>query len=190
MSAYIIALSRAARENKLIGENEEQQMGWLDRWFRGRERHLESAEPERAFAPDPEANSWPLDSTRTNEEAYDFIRNGGVALVCAASGEVPDLRAFAGGVLLFATIWEPYSAKTIGVLKQRVDAGQVGKFGIVLFENTREEVTEGKRDAWYYPNAWTLAPDSAALKRLIARVPFHVFIGANGQVEKITEGKA
>jgi hypothetical protein len=100
------------------------------------------------------------------------------------------LTAFSSGVLLFANIWEPYSAKTIGALKQRMDAGRVSTFGIVFVENTREEGMDGKRKAWYFPNAWTLAPASAELKRLIARVPFHVFVGACGEFEQIAEGKA
>jgi len=165
-------------------------MGWLDRWFRGRERHLESAEPERAFAPEPEADVWPLDPSRSNDKAYDFIRKNGITLIRTTSGETAGLTAFSSGVLLFATIWEPYSAKTIGALKQSIDASRAGRFGIVLFENTREEIMDSKREAWYLPTAWTLAPASAELKRLIARVPFHVFVGASGEVEQITEGKA
>ena len=47
-----------------------------------------------------------------------------------------------------------------------------------------------KRDAWYFPNDWTLAPASAELKGLIARIPFHVFVSASGEVEQIAEGKA
>ena len=165
-------------------------MGWFEGWFRGRERHLESAEPERAFAPNPEVDYWPLDPNKTNNEAYDSIRQHGVTLVRSNSGETATLSAFNGGVLLFATLWEPYSAKTIGALKQGIDGGRVDKFGVVLFENSREEIAQNKEESWYFPNAWSLAPSSGDLKPLICRVPFHVFVGPDGKVERIAEGKA
>ena len=163
-------------------------MGWLDRWIRGRERYLQTDEPERAFAPDPESDFFPLYPVRTNDEAYDFIRTRGITLVRASSGETADLSAFSGGMLLFVTLWEPYSAKSIGALKGKLDAGQGGMFGVVAFEHTRDEVLESSQ-SWFLPYAWTLAPESAELKPLIGRVPFTVFIGSDGQVSQITEGK-
>lgn len=165
-------------------------MGWFDRLFRSRERHLQSNEPERAFAPEPGANYWLLDSNKTNDEAYSFIRHCGVSLIRARSGETAELSDFRGGVLLFATTWEPYSAKTIGGLKQNIDRGQCSPLAIVFFENTNVEVVGAKKESWYFPNTWTLAASSAELKPLIARVPFQVVIGGDGEVERILEGMA
>ncbi len=162
---------------------------FVQRWLRGRKQLLNSTEAERAFAPDPNADFWPLDTNRTNEKAYDFIREGGIALVRASNGESADLLHFNSGLLHFATTWESYSAMTIGSLKRSVDGGRTAKFGIVLFEETREGVAQRKAEAWYYPNIWTLASASADLKPLIARVPFQIFIGADGKVEHIVEGK-
>jgi hypothetical protein len=165
-------------------------MGWLDRFLRGRRQLLDTAEPERAFAPDPFADTWQLASGGDNEQAIALIRRNGLSLVAAASGEVRPLSAFAGGVLLFATAWEPYSAKTIGSMRGRVEAGEVKPFGVVLFENTRDEVTANKAEAWYFPHAYVLAPASVALRPLVGRVPFQLFVGASGSVERVVEGKA
>jgi hypothetical protein len=164
-------------------------MGWLDRLLHGRKQLLNSPEPERAFAPDPSADYWPLEPNRTNDEAYKFIREHGIALIQTSTGSSADLSEFKGGLLLFATRWEPYSARSMGALKQGVDARRIDKFGIVFFQDTWHEVTENKSDAWYFQNAWTLAEESAALGLLIARVPFQVFVGADANVTRIVEGK-
>src|SRR5207244_659859 len=110
-------------------------MGWLDWFFGSRESLLQSAEPERAFAPDPHADVWQLVTGATNEAAYTQIREHGVTLLRVRTGESVSLSTFASGVLLFATIWEPYSAKTIGATKNSIDAGKTKLFGIVFFEN-------------------------------------------------------
>jgi hypothetical protein len=164
-------------------------MAWLDWLLRGRKKLLESPEPERAFAPDPQADYWPLASGSDNEAAYTQIRDQGICLVRVGSGQEVALTDFAPGALLFATMWEPYSAKTIGALKHAVDAGEWKKFGIVFFENTREEVIEAKQSSWYYPQTYILAAASFSLRGRIGRVPFRVFLNAGGQVERIAEGK-
>src|SRR5438105_575045 len=109
-------------------------MGWLDRFLRGPRELLDTAEPDRAFPPDPSADTWQLASGGNNDEAIALIRRDGLSLIAVASGEVRPLSAFAGGVLLFATAWEPYSAKTIGSMRGRVEAGEIKPFGVVLFE--------------------------------------------------------
>ncbi len=38
-------------------------------------------------------------------------------------------------------------------MRGRVEAGEVKPFGVVLFENTREEVAS-KSEAWYFPHAY------------------------------------
>lgn len=165
-------------------------MGWFSRFFRSREKLLSSNEPERAFAPDPSADVWQLSTGTSNEQAFDLIRKHGVALLRVSTGESASLSTFASGALLFATVWEPYSAKTIGAMKKTIDAGQSKPFAIVFFENTRDEIAESKKSSWYYANAYVLAPETTALRTLIGRVPFQVHVGADGQVQSIVEGKA
>jgi hypothetical protein len=165
-------------------------MGLLDWFFRDREKLLDSDEPERAFAPDPQSDVWQLATGAANEGAFARIREQGVNLLRVSSGEAAKLAAFPAGVLLFATVWEPYSAKTIGAMKTAIDAGTVQPFAIVFFENSREEIVESKQSSWYYSQAYVLAPESADLRQLIGRVPFHVFVTADGKVERIVEGKA
>jgi hypothetical protein len=164
-------------------------MGWLDRFLRGRRELLETAEPERAFAPDPAADTWPLVADGNNEDALALIRRDGLHLVSVRSGEARALPSFAGGILLFATTWEPYSATTLGSLRPEVEAGRVNPFGVVLFENTRDEVAASKAEAWYFAHAFVLAPPSEALRPLVARVPLRLFIGAAGALERVVEGK-
>jgi hypothetical protein len=122
-------------------------MGWFDWFFRGREKLLESEEPERAFAPDPESDVWQLATGGTNERAFTRIREQGVNLLCVSSRETAGLSAFPSGALLFATAWDPYSAKTIGAMKKAVDAETIQSFAIVFFENSREEVVELKQSS-------------------------------------------
>lgn len=165
-------------------------MGWLDRMFQARKKLLETDEPERAFAPDPESDVWPLAVGATNENVFAQIRQQGVSLVRVPTGESVTLSEFAPGVLLFGTMWDTYSAKTIGGMKQSVDAGQVASFGVVFFENSRGDVAEVKRSSWYFPHALVLDQPSASLRAQIGRVPFRVFVGPSGQVERIQEGKA
>src|SRR5262249_48559367 len=100
------------------------------------------------------------------------------------------LSGFAGGVLLFGTVWEPYSAKTIGAMRARVEGGQADPFGVVFFENTREEIAADKSEVWYFSRAYVLAPQSEALRPMIGRVPFRVMVGASGAIETVIEGKA
>ena len=164
-------------------------MGMFD-WLRSREKLLDSTEPERAFAPDPESDVWQLETRATNEEACALIRERGVNLLRVSSGEAVTSSAFASGVLLFATVWEPYSAKTIGAMKKAIDAGNVQPFAIVFFENSREEIAESKQLSWYFSQACVLAPESGVLRELIGRVPFRVVIGVDGKVERIVEGTA
>jgi hypothetical protein len=165
-------------------------MGWLDRFLRGRRELLDTAEPERAFAPDPTDDTWALAPGANNDEALQLIRRDGLSLTAVASGEVRPLSAFAGGLLLFATAWEPYSAKTIGSLRGRVEAGEVKPFGVVLFENTRDEVASTKSEAWYFSHTYVLAPASEALRPLVGRVPLQLFLGESGIIERVVEGKA
>ena len=162
----------------------------FDRFFRSREKLLDSDEPERAFAPDPSADVWQLATGGNNEKAYARIREQGLNLLRVSSGEAVTLSAFPFGVLLFATVWEPYSAKTIGAMKKAIDAGNVKPFAIVFFENGRQEIAESKQSSWYFLQAYVLAPESAGLRELIGRVPFHVFVEADGKAERIFEGKA
>lgn len=164
-------------------------MGWLRRFLHGRRKLLETNEPERAFAPDPGADTFPLAAGKNNDEAFAFIRRQGLSLLGVASGEVRSLRHFAGGMLLFATQWEPYSAKTIGSLRSSVEAGQIAPLGIVLFEDSREDVASRKSESWYFSQTYVLAPQSAPLRPLVGRVPFRVFVGNAGVVERIVEGK-
>jgi hypothetical protein len=165
-------------------------MGWLDRFLKGRRELLDTAEPERAFAPDPAADTWQLAAGGTNDEVFAAIGRDGLSLVAVATGEVRPLSAFAGGVLLFGTVWEPYTAKTIGAMRAEVEAGRVGPFGVVLFESTRDEVAATKSEAWYFRHAYVLPPASEGLRPLIGRVPFRLFVGASGGVERVVEGKA
>ena len=165
-------------------------MGWLDRFLKGRRELLDTNEPERAFAPDPIADTWQLAGRGANDEALAAIRRDGLSLVAVASREGRPLSAFAGGVLLFATAWEPYSARTIGAMRAEVEAGRVGPFGVVLFESTPDEVVSSKSEAWYFCHAHVLAPASEGLRPLVGRVPFRLFVGASGQVERVVEGKA
>jgi hypothetical protein len=164
-------------------------MAWFD-WLRGRKKLLDSDEPERAFAPDPQSDVWQLATGATNDEAFARIRERGVDLLHVSSGEAVTLSAFPSGVLLFATVFEPYSAKTIGAMKKAIDAGSVRSFAIVFFENSRKEIEESKQSSWYYSQTFVLAPESAGLRELIGRVPFHVFVGPDGKLERIAEGKA
>ena len=163
-------------------------MGLFDWFFRGREKLLDSDEPERAFAPDPSADVWQLATGGTNEKAFARIHEQGVHLLRVSSGEAVSLSAFPTGVLLFATVWEPYSATTIGAMKKAIDAGHNKPCGIVFFENSRQEIAESKQSSWYFSQAYVLAPESASLRELIGRVPFHVFVGADGKAERIVEG--
>ena len=165
-------------------------MEWLDRFLRGRRELLDTPEPERAFAPDTSADTWQLASGGDNEQAVALIRSEGLSLMAAASGEVRPIDAFAGGVLLFATVWEPYSAKMIGSMRSRVEAGGVQPFGVVLFENTRDEIIATKSKAWYFPYAYVLAPKSEIMRTLFGRVPFKMHVGASGGIECFSEGKA
>src|SRR5262245_6047590 len=151
---------------------------------------LHSDEPERAFAPDPSADVWQLATRGTNEQAFAQIHERGVTLLRVSSEEAVTLSAFPSGVLIFATVWEPYSAKTIGAMKRTIDAGRVEPLAIVFFENSRQEIAESKQSSWYFSQAYVLAPESAGLRELIGRVPFHVFVGADGKAERIVEGKA
>ena len=65
-----------------------------------------------------------------------------------------------------------------------------GSFGVVFFENGREEIGSIKKDAWYFPHAFVLAPESTPVRSLIGRVPFTVRVASDGAVESIIEGKA
>ncbi len=165
-------------------------MGWLD-WFTAeRKKLIDSSDPVRAFAPDPNLNYWPLEVNADNEQAYARIKQASVDLIWAATGEPTQLSAIAPGRVLFATMWDTYSAQTIGALKQAVDDNRLSGFGIVLFENSREEVIERKHQAWYYARTLVLAPSALNLRPLIKRIPFQVVIGAAGRVDQIIEGKA
>jgi hypothetical protein len=165
-------------------------MGWLDRFLSGRRELLATSEPERAFAPDPSSDTWPLVVDGDNAQAIEAIRRDGLKLVAAASGEVRSISEFGGGVLLLATVWEPYSAVTIGALRGPVEAGEIRPFAVVFFENTRDEVVATKSDAWYFAHAFVLAPESGTIRSLIRRVPLRIFIGLSGEIECVVEGKA
>jgi hypothetical protein len=168
---------------------EEHVMGWLD-WFIGeRKKLLDSDDPIRAFAPDPDRDYWPLAVDTDNEDAYAFIKEGPVHLVWAATGESTSLSAIAPARVVFATMWDTYSAQTIGTLKAAVDEKRAATFGIVLFENSRDEVVERKQEAWYFARTLVLAPSSEELRPLITRVPFQVLVDAAGRVERIIEGR-
>jgi hypothetical protein len=165
-------------------------MGMIDWFLNRRRRFLATTEPERAFAPEPSSNTFAVAADGDNQGAFALLHKDGATLVSVASGEIRTLPSFAGGILLFATAWEPYSAKTIGSFRARVDSGQVNPFGIVFFENTREEIVERKSDSWYFAHIYVLAPPSAPLKQLIKQVPFQVTLNVRGAIEQIAEGKA
>jgi hypothetical protein len=183
-------MMKTLRYHRVRGLTDGALMGLFDWFFGGREKLLDSKEPERAFAPDPSADVWQLATGATNDKAFAQLQEQGVSLLRVNSGEAVSLSAFPSGVLLFATVWEPYSAKTIGAMKKAIDAGNGKPFGIVFFENSRQEVVETKQASWYFSQAYVLAPESASLRELIGRVPFHVFVSADGKVERIVEGKA
>src|SRR5262245_6914675 len=126
-------------------------MGWLDWLLGNREKFLSSDESERAFAPDPTLDYWPLaDRPKSNDEAYELLRRDGVQLIHVETGTRKSLGDLPGGMLLFATVWEPYSAKAIGNLARQFDQDDTAHFGIVYFEIDRDEVLEDKNDSWYF----------------------------------------
>jgi len=165
-------------------------MGWLDWLLGNREQHLSSDESERAFAPDPTLDYWPLaDRPKTNDDAYELLRRDGVTLVHVETGEESSLADFPGAILLFAAVWEPYSAKAIGNLARQFDEDDSANFGIVFFEVERDEVLEDKNDSWYFKKSFVLSQASQGIRELIGRVPFRVIVTPDGEIAEIAEGK-
>ena len=165
-------------------------MGWLDWLLGNREQYLTSDQSERAFAPDPTLDYWPLaDRPKSNKEAYEFLHRDGVRLVHAETGDEKSLADFPGGLLLFATIWEPYSAKAIGNLARQFDEDESANFGIVFFEASRNELLDDKNDSWYFKRAFVLAHASSGLREMIGRVPFRVVVTPDSEIAEIAEGK-
>jgi|GEM_PF-6908575 hypothetical protein len=165
-------------------------MRWLDWLLGNREKFLSSDESERAFAPDPTLDYWPLaDRPKSNDEAYELLRRDGVQLIHVETGTRKSLGDFPGGMLLIATVWEPYSAKAIGNLARQFDQDDTANFGIVYFEVDRDEALEEKNDSWYFKRLFVLAPASHAVRELIGRVPFRIIVDPDGQITEIVEGK-
>lgn len=165
-------------------------MGWLDWLLGNHEKFLSTDEPERAFAPDPTLDYWPLaDRPPSNEEAYELLRRNGVQLVHVETETSYSLADFPGGMLLFATFWETYSAKAIGNLARQFDQDGAANFGIVFFETDRDEVVEEKSDSWYFKRAFVLAPASQGVRELIGRVPFRIIVDPDAQITEFVEGK-
>jgi hypothetical protein len=164
-------------------------MGWLD-WLLGTRGQYASDQSERAFAPDAALDYWPLaDRPHSNDKAYESLRRGGANLVHVETGNEKLLADFSGGLLLFATVWEPYSAKAIGNLCRQLDGDDSAVFGIVFFEVSRAEIREGKKNSWYFKKSYVLSSDSHKLRELIGRVPFRLFISPDGKICDTIEGK-
>jgi hypothetical protein len=162
-------------------------LNWLKRFLDSRRSYLEGPEPVRAFAPDPTLDCWPLSPEGTNDPVYDSIKTRGLELVSVDCGELVDLKAFGSGKLLFATTWETYSAQVIANLKRQVDSQTIGHFGIVFFEDTREQILVRKSKAWYFKSAYVLGPASAALREQVVHVPFLLTVDAS-EVVGVTAG--
>jgi hypothetical protein len=92
-------------------------------------------------------------------------------------------------MLSLVTIWEPYSAKTIGSLRAPFENREIHPLGIVLFEHTREEVLAKKSMAWYFEIAYVLHAESLPFRDLVAEVPMHLLMGSGGVVERVLARK-
>src|SRR5690242_13913300 len=115
-------------------------MGGIDRFLRFRDSVIRTEGSMHSFAPDFPVNLWYLTGGGSNDLAFTYVREYGLQLIHVPTTESHSLSYLPDTDYLVVTIWEPYSAITIGKMKRAVDDGSVTRFGVILFQHSSEDV--------------------------------------------------
>jgi len=160
----------------------------VQQFLEGRKERLSSAEPFRAFAPEPDSNFWQLSDRGDNSQALGKLDSNSLSLVHIVGNDETTLRSLAPLTALFVTPWDTYSAMAIGDLKRRVDSRAVSAYAVVYFESPLEDILQRKSQAWFLGSAYCVGANSSEFASLIGRVPLEVSFGPDGVLQQVKEG--
>ncbi len=157
-------------------------MSFFDKLLRKNKKYLKTEEHFRAFSPDPDADYYQLSNNKDNSEAISYLKGAPINLQHVSTGQTVTLSNLTQSNIIFLTIWEPYSALSIGSIKRKIDASEISNCVFVLFEEDIDSIKGSKSKAWYFELSYVLHPDSKQLIEHIGRVPLIITTDKDGNI--------
>lgn len=164
-------------------------MNILKRFLSGRRDLINSSDPIRAFAVNPDKAFHQLHGDEGNVKARALLLHS-VEFQPLAGGSPRPLASLASGLLLFVVSWEPYCAESIGGLFGRRKRDPAIRIAIVFLDDEPlPGFADSKRSSWYFPDAYVPIAGSRALTSAIQRVPWLVELDASMNIVREIEGR-
>jgi hypothetical protein len=164
-------------------------MGFLKRYLARRLDLLESRDPIRALAANPDRAYHQLSGAEDNAIARARFASG-LRLCRLHDGSTCPIASLCPGAFLFVLSWEPFSAEAVGALFRRTQREPTLQVSVVFLDDAPiEALRDRKRQSWYFERAFLPSAADSLLQTSVHRVPWLVELDRSGAITSDRTGR-